>query len=125
MSDRKEDKVIEETKSASDKLDMWAKALGLSSEDIKNIKIGAVQDLVKEANEKESEKATEGSDTAKLMEKVLSSASGSGTAASSCVPGYGAACNTFSTMLPYLMMLGTLHSSPIPQPVTVHIHIDK
>lgn len=129
MSDvTKEEQAIEETKLATSRLDMWAEALGLAKEDLKNIKIGAIQDLAKEAkgekDKKEKKTATE-SDISKMIEKMSSGEFGFSTVSGACVPGCGGSCNTLSTMLPYLMMLSTLHGSPIPQPVTVHVHIDK
>lgn len=121
---KKEEQIIEETKNASTQLDMWAKALGLSNEDIKNIKIGAVQDLVKEAKDEEG-KATEESDTSKLIEKLSSGEFGFSTVSSACVPSPGGSCSTLSTILPYMMLLSSLHSYSAPPPITVHVHIDK
>ena len=121
---KKEEQMIEETKSATEKLDMWATAMGLSPEDIKKLKIGAIQDLVEEAEGGEKNPSVE-SDTAKLIEKISSGEFGFSTASGSCIPSYGGSYNTLSTMLPYLMMLSTLHSYTVPQPVTVHIHVDK
>lgn len=121
---KKEEQMIEETKSATEKLDMWATALGLSPDDIKKLKIGAIQDLVEEAKGEEKNPSAE-SDTAKLIEKLSSGEFGFSTASGSCIPSYVGSSNTLSTVLSYLMMLSTLHSSPIPQPITVHIHVDK
>ncbi len=122
---KKEEQIVEETKKASEQLDMWATALGLSPEDIKKLKIGAIQELVDKAADEEK-KPSEESDTAELLEKLRSGEYGFSTASGSCIPSYGGSSSTFSTMLPYLMMmLSTLHSSPIPQPVTVHVHLDK
>ena len=132
MSDTtKEEQAIEETKLATNRLDMWAEALGLAKEDLKNIKIGAIQDLAKEAKEakeekdKKEKKVATDSDIAKMIEKMSSGEFGFSTMSGACVPGYGGSCNTLSTMLPYLMMLSAFHSSPIPQPITVHVHLDK
>lgn len=121
---KKEEQLIEETKNATEKLDMWATAMGLSSDDVKKLKIGAIQDLVEEANGAEDKKIAEESDTEKLIEKMRSGEFGFSTPPGSCLSS-NPYCNTLSSMFPYLMMLNALHSYPTTQPITVHVHIDK
>lgn len=101
---KNDDQVTTETKKASEQLEMWASAMGLSTDDIKNIKMGAIQDLVEEAEE---EKLNCSGCSCKCKDKS----------------GFGE--NVLTNILPYMTMLGALNTVQALPPITIHVHVDK
>jgi hypothetical protein len=121
--DKKEEQLVTETKKASEQLEMWASAMGLSKEDIKNIKIGAVQDLIEEANEESQAAEYSTIDHSKEIDDMVKELRSGGCGGCGCKSGMSN--NVLNNVLPYLLMLGSMHTTSTPPSITIHVHMEK
>ena len=118
MSDvTKEEQAIEETKHTTKQLDMWAEALGMSKEDLKDCKLKAIQELAEEES-KES----------KCTGSCCGGGCGCGESIRECIESGYAAIGSLNNTVPYLSMLTALMGSglnhPAPQ-INLHLHLAK
>lgn len=97
-----EKQALKEVETATRQLDMWAEALGMSKEDLKNCKLKAIQEL---AEEESGESKCKGN--------------------CKCKQDHATSLNN---MLPYLSMLFALSgcdsNRPAPQ-INLHLHLAK
>lgn len=103
----KEKQALKEMETATKQLDMWASALGMSKEDVKNCKLKAIQELAEEADSEEKQKCEGCSGGCSCKRSEIS--------------------YTNADPMVYLsvlgMLLGTMtHTNP---PVNIHLHISK
>ena len=105
--DDKETQALNETETATKQLDMWASALGMSREDLKNCKLKAIQEIAEEVESGEKQKC-EGCSGKCSCRQVASSH-------------VGADPTVYLSALG--MLLGNaMHASP---PINIHLHISK
>jgi hypothetical protein len=112
-----EKQALKETGATAKKLDMWASALGLSREDLKDCKLKAIQEL---ADEESRERNCSGSCCGNGCSCKENIKEGTET-------GYET-IKSLNNTIPYLAMLTTLMGSgfnnPVPQ-INLHLHLAK